>query len=124
MDLDHLSIEMSALDKNTYAVGRKALAKACIDRMEVRADNEILLSVLRDVLGVDPEPFRKISEEYQRNLEKEKETREAQMKMDLKKSGISGSAVTANINADPTWVQHAREAEATFHKRLNSIQMA
>ena len=123
MDLDQLHIEMSALDKDEYGAGRKALAKACIDRMEVRTDNEIFLSVLRDVVGIDPEPFRKISEEYQRNLEREKGIREDEMKKDLKKSGISGSAVTANINADPTWVQYAREAEATFHKKLNSIQM-
>jgi hypothetical protein len=83
--------------------------------------NAPLLEILSSVAGMDTDPIRKLLDEFDRKIEHERAGREEVLGEELRKKGISGSAVIPNLDADEEWAKVLSEARDAFGKDLNSL---
>jgi hypothetical protein len=122
MDLEGLKTEIDTFEEGQYEMAREALIKECLDRIDPEADNKSVLSLLEHVVEVDPNPFHKILSEFQKDLEKEKDTRERTLRERLQEEGISGSAVSPNVEADQEWNQYMLKLKKDFKEKENRLK--
>ncbi len=120
LDMDQLKGEVAGLDEKGGDMVKRLIREESVSRIEPEGDNEPLLRVLEEVTGSDVDSLRKVLKEFQQRFEREKETREKELRKEWEKQGISGSAVLPNINADAEWSGQVSEMRNAFQKRLIS----
>ena len=68
---------------------------------------------------MDTTPIREILADFENRLAQEKEDRQRTMRAGLEDKGISGSAVIANVAADPEWILLITQVEQALKEKLN-----
>jgi hypothetical protein len=76
--------------------------------------NAPLLEILSSVVGMDPDPIVKLLDDFDSKIEYERVRRAEVLQEELRKKGISGSALIPNIEADPEWRQRLSEMKRAF----------
>jgi len=118
IDLERLKNEIGDFgDKHDGIVG-EALLRECMGRMAPGADNTKLLDALENALGLDIAPIQKILQDYNHDLEQQRINRQQVIQKKLEESGISGTAVIPNINADQNWIGYLSEMKKGFQEKI------
>ena len=118
IDLERLKNEIGDFgDKHDGIVG-EALLRECMGRMAPGADNTKLLDALENALGLDIAPIQKILQDYNHDLEQQRINRQQVIQKILEESGISGTAVIPNINADQNWIRYLSEMKKGFQEKI------
>jgi len=118
IDLERLKNEIGDFgDKHDGIVG-EALLRECMGRMAPGADNTKLLDALENALGLDIAPIQKILQDYNHDLEQQRINRQQVIQKILEESGISGTAVIPNINADQNWIGYLSEMKKGFQEKI------
>lgn len=120
LDMDQLKGEVARLGEKGGDMVKRLIREESVSRIEPEGDNEPLLRVLGEVTGSDVDSLSKVLKEFQQRFEREKDTREKELRKELEQQGISGSAVVPNINADAEWSDYVSEMRNAFQKRLTS----
>ena len=95
------------------------LAKAVLQRMELTADNSLLLTLLEDVCRLDTAGLQKILEAFQTSAEELKKNREKQLLSYFSEAHhVSGSAVMPNLAKDEAWQEGYRRLVEAYESRL------
>jgi hypothetical protein len=105
------SVEEQPPDRREQA--RKALIRIVIERADPEGDNTVLLELLAEAAGVDPAPVATRLAESRGRLEGGAAARRSELLEALRERGVAGTAVRANLGADPDWsavVKREREA--------------
>ena len=118
LDMDQLKGEVAGLDEKGGDMVKRLIREESLPRIELGGNNEPLLRVLEEVTGSDVDSLRKVLGEFQQRFEQKKDTREKELRKELEKQGISGSAVLPNINADAEWSRYLAEMRNKFQERL------
>jgi len=113
-DKEKLRIEITALQEKDKAMIDAIIREESVARIELGEDNEPLLEILESILDMNTEPIRDMLDRYEGKLSREREARERVLMNQLKKRGISGSAVVPNIEADLEWGQQLKEMKRAF----------
>jgi len=100
---------------------KAALRRECLERMVLDGDNHGLLNILSRVSRFDTKPVEKLLLRYREELETKRSHREAILGEQLKRQGISGSAVVPNLKADPEWTRYSTETHDRFHQELAAL---
>ena len=118
IDSERLKNELGGLDNKHYGMIGEALLRECMGRMEPGADNTKLLDALENALGLDIDPIQKILRDYNQDLEQQRMDRQQVIQKKLEESGISGTAVIPNINADQDWIRYLSEMKKGFQEKI------
>ena len=118
IDSERLKNEMGDLGNKHYGMITEALLRECMGRMEPGADNAKLLDALENALGLDIAPIQKILRDYNQGLEQQRMDRQQVIQKKLEESGISGTAVIPNINADQDWIRYLSEMKKGFQEKI------
>jgi hypothetical protein len=117
-DSERLKNEIGDPGDKDYGMIGETLLRECMDRMAPGADNTKLFDVLENTLGLDIAPIQKILRTYNRDLEQQRMDRQQVIQKKLEDSGISGTAVIPNINADQDWIQYLSEMKKGFQEKI------
>jgi hypothetical protein len=98
-------------------VGR-LLGEECLDRVELGKDNKQLLEMLEKTSNVDVPALKEKMKELEKQVNKEKMSRERRLASALRERGISGSAVIPNISADPGWNEYLGKMKQAFKREV------
>ena len=83
--------------------------------------NAPLLEVLSSVVGMDTDPIMKLLDDFNSKIKQERTGREKVLREELRKKGISGSAVIPNLDADEQWSKVLSETKDAFRQELNLL---
>ena len=111
---DQLTAELAAMDVQEAGTVRRLLQHGVCERLDLESDEGIFLEILEGALSVPAEPVRHLLQRFRAVLEEKRREREEALLEDLRKRGISGSAVVANVRADEEW----KAAKASLHAQL------
>ncbi|MBW1782297.1 MAG: hypothetical protein JRL30_16350 [Deltaproteobacteria bacterium] len=115
---ERLDEDLHALSDDRYEMAVAALTRECLARMVLDGDNRALLDVLGGVAGVDTRPVEELLLQYQQDHQARRADREAVLRERLEDQGISGSAVIANLAADPEWIDYLSKEKDRFHQSV------
>jgi hypothetical protein len=98
---------------------RPLLVAELLDDIDPGQDNTALITLLKNVCGIDVDPLESILNEYGARVTLVKDERVAEIKAQfLKTRGISGSAVVPNLESDTDWVARTGSVKDAYRKRL------
>jgi len=101
IDMDKVKNELLGKD---YPLGwEKILQEELITGLEPEGENEKRFQLIKELLGIPEDRFRKVQEDFHQRLAREGDKRTALLKDQLSKQGVSGSAVIPNLARDPSW---------------------
>lgn len=119
--MDRFRVEMAAVQERDKDMADRLLREETLKSIEPGRRNEIALSVLKEVLGMDTGGITERLEAFSRQIEEERSSREAILIERFKESDISGSAVIPNIEADPEWHDFLKEKLKNLRNELTSF---
>ena len=100
-------------------VGR-LMREEAIARIRPGDDNQPLLDIL-SATGMETKPIKELLRTFHGELKRKRQRCENVAREELAKKGISGSAVTPNLNADEAWRNTLSETAHAFKEKLRSI---
>lgn len=118
MDSERFQVEVTALQAKEKELVDRILKEEVVARIELGSNNEALLRILENIAGPASPAIRKVLAEFEKKAEKEKESRRKTAVENLKKKGISGSAVLPNLEADPEWIRMRSEVKRQLQKEI------
>lgn len=121
LDMERFEVELAALREKDRGMADRLMREEFLGRIEPGRDNEFLLNSLSEILGLDTSPLRDMLQVFARNLEKERIACEAILKERLEARGISGTAVTANPEADPEWVTSVGKMKQSLKRKFTPL---
>ncbi len=125
MGSEKLQVELAALQTKEKEMVDQILKEEVVSRIDLDANSEALLKMLENVSGPTWDAVRKVVAEFEKKSEKQKESRRKALLDNLKKKGISGSAVLPNLGADPEWLRAKsevrRQLQEEIRERLKSL---
>lgn len=121
IDWQRIRVGIAGLGQERHQMARKALLEGCLGRIDPEADNERILDVLEQVVGVNTGAFRKLLSKFHQDLAKKRDDQTSVLKQQLKGKGIWGTAIIPNINADPEWVEYVLKRRDEFQSGLDSL---
>jgi hypothetical protein len=89
-------------------------------RIDPEADNQLLIDLLQHGCGVDVSGIQILLKECSQNVDSKAIRTSERIKEDLKKRGVSGSAVVPNADSDKTWVKRRNEIVEQFRELLKA----
>jgi DNA-binding protein YbaB len=123
MDLKRVKVEVAGLLEKDKDMAGWLIKKEVMDRIEVGKNNEPLLDLLENTIGMHGTPIRKMLAAFEQRLKHEGEAREKAIGETMKKRGISGSAVLPNLEADQEWRSRTMEIEKEMKERLVTVMV-
>lgn len=123
LDLKRVTVEIAALQEKDKDMADRLIKDEVTDRIEVGKNNEPLLDMLENTIGMHGTPVRKILAAFEQKLKHEGEAREKAIRETMKKRGISGSAVLPNLEADQKWRRRAMEIEKEMKEKLVNVMV-
>ena len=118
---ERLRENLEKLDTDRAGEARAAVVHACIDRVDPEGDNDLAYALIRTGAGVDSATFE---EEVSRCRERLKSGEAEQCREHLERlraRGISGSAVRANLYADPQWRERVEQENVRLKEVLHAL---
>ena len=123
ISVDRLQVEITALAEEDRDRIKQVIIEETIPKIALGENNDPVLKTLESTIGMDTAPIKEILTDFESRLEEEKEKREKILMAGLGTKGISGSAVIANIAADPEWIQLVAQMEEALREKLNSLRL-
>lgn len=112
--------ELNSEEQNVQEL--KDICKQFIfQHLQLEAENKDLLQLLEQGLELDIGPLRNILSSYQEEINIEKSQLIRRSKEALKEQGISGSALTPNLELYPEWKRFKTDKKEEFRSKLESI---
>jgi hypothetical protein len=105
LDFERFKVELAALQSKDKVLVDPILKEELIGRMEVEANSEALLKMLRSTAGPAWATVEEVLADFEKKAYMQKESRRNALLDGFKKKGISGSAVLPNLDADPEWAR-------------------
>lgn len=121
LDMEKLKTGIGPLLEENEEMVRRLIKEESIQRVKLGQDNEPILRILEEVVGLPTDRIRKALEETQETLLRDKEVLEKKLLHRLEERGISGSAVIPNTEADSEWAQHVTEVKEAFEEGLRAL---
>jgi hypothetical protein len=121
MGMERLKEDIAGLRTKKQAELEQLIRKETMALIKPGESNAPLLGILSSVVGMDTEPIIKLLGDFDSKIENERAEREEVLGEELRKKGISGSAVIPNLDADEEWAEVLSKAKGTFRKELNSL---
>lgn len=100
---------------------QEVLGKELLERLQPDGDNIKIFQLMKGVLNIEKGPFLEVINEFQKEVACEQSKRLKNMKKQLTKRSIFGSAVIPNLTLDESWSACYQKLEADFKKRLKSV---
>ena len=106
----------------TFGQGvEKQTANEILSRIDVEADDDRLLALLRDHFGLEISTLRMIQSEFKQAIQTGKINRIDIMKSELSDNhGVAGTAVIPNIEIDPEWHQERNAITKRFQIQMEA----
>ena len=121
VDISRLKENVAALRKEEAKELDQLIRQEVIDRIQPGEDTKPLLEILLSAVGMDTSPIEKLLEDFEGKIEQQRVRCEDALHEDLRKKGISGSAVIPNLDADEGWRKALSEAIETFKEELKAL---
>jgi hypothetical protein len=118
IDINHLKMEVANLGEKQQPIVRETLIHECLGRIELEADNRPLLDVLENVAELETGSIRKVLSKYSQDLKEARRKREKILRTRLEETGILGTAVIPNIQADKEWIQYVAELKKRVREEM------
>jgi hypothetical protein len=124
-----IELELARYKEDRQKVIRYMLNRLC-DRLDLGNNQEIdnIMSAIKHFTGNSSigEAIRSLATEYQneveKTLEKNRNFIEDAKRKELKKKGISGSAVVPAVESSPEWLQLREDLNSRYRKRLEELK--
>jgi ClpP class serine protease len=120
VDAAQVKKELAGFTEQKRAIADEVLRKEVISRIDPLSDNSDYLDVFREVLGLDPFPFSQALSDFGDTMASEASRRRSFLRAQFEKKGVSGEAVTPNLNADPVWNSYVKEKTRELRQKLSS----
>jgi len=106
----------------TFGQGlEKQMANEILGRIDVEADDDRLLALLRDHFGLEISTLKMIQSEFKQAIQTGKINRIDILKSELSDNhGIFGTAVIPNIEIDPEWQQERNAITKRFQIQMEA----
>jgi hypothetical protein len=121
LDSERFQVEVTALQTKEKDLVDRILKEEVVARIELGANNEALLKILENVAGPASPAIRKVLAEFEKKAESEKESRRNRALENLRKKGISGSAVLPNLDADPEWFRAKSDLKRQLQAEIRKV---
>jgi hypothetical protein len=121
IDLDRLKVEIAPVQREGEEMVRELIEVDVLGRIQLGQDNEPLLDMLSKTIGMNIGPIRELLNQFEKRMDREKESREKMLEEELRKTGISGSAVIPNLNGDEEWLRTASELNQLFREKMKEL---
>ena len=118
MDLNAVKTGMSAIPKKERKASRDILKNLVLENLPAQGDDLKILDILEGILEESREPYLAAREHFQKTLAIERSRCLEVLKAGLAERGISGSAVTPNLDRDASWEIVHQKTLAEFRKGL------
>jgi len=118
LDSERFQVEVVALKAKERDLVDQILKEEVVARIEPGANSEPLLEMLENVVGPSWAAVRQVLADFEKKVEKQKESRRKALIEDLKKKGISGSAVLPNLDAGDEWARIRAEMRRQLQEEL------
>ena len=118
---EKLRENLEGLSPERAGEARIALIHACIDRVDPEGDNALGYALIRTGGGVDSAPFEEEVSQCRDRLEAGKAERGLEYLERLRARGVSGSAVRANLHADPQWRERVEQEKIHLREALRAL---
>jgi hypothetical protein len=121
LDMQRLKEEIAELRHEVQEELERIIRKEAIDLIQPGESNAPLLEILSSVAGMDIRPINELLNDFNSRIGNEKTKHERVLLDELRKKGISGSAVIPNLDADEEWLRTKSEAARRFKQKLRSF---
>ncbi|MBW2094013.1 MAG: hypothetical protein JRI80_03920 [Deltaproteobacteria bacterium] len=96
------------------------LTRMCIENVEPEEENARLFELLQEVAGVDTGLLNRVLDRSREDLETKRLESRERIRKALAASGITGSAIFPNLEADPEWKETVSETRQKLRAELRS----
>ncbi len=122
MKLSEAQREAAGLKASNPAATDAAIREELLARVPVEGPADGVLTLLREVGGVDPAPIVDLRSACEAELREAMTRRMTERKEELVRvHGISGAAVVPNPRTDPTWGDQRRKITADYAAKLDRL---
>jgi hypothetical protein len=120
LDLERLKEEVAAFDAKAQESAFELIRREALERIQPGEADRALLDIL-SMVGVNTGLVNKLLQDYEKTIGKEKKKGRSHALEELRKRGISGSAVIPNLDADEGWLKVLSEARKAFHEQVTAL---
>ncbi len=121
LDSERFQVEVTALRAKDKELVDQILKEEVVARLDVETNSEALLKTLEYMAGHASPFLSRVLADFEKNAEKQKESRRKAFLDDLRKRGFSGSAIVPNLNADPQWLRARSETRLQLQEEIRKI---
>lgn len=121
LNTEKIREELEGLDRVKREVAGALMKKECTDRLDLQGDNSPILELMDEVLGLDTKKIREVLFICLDALERKKAGHEENILDQMKKRGISGSAIVPNLAADQEWTNTLSHMEEDLRDRVRGM---
>jgi hypothetical protein len=124
--LSELQKEIERMDEKTSAAVKEFLLSLWNDALSVKDEGERLIKGIEWLkngrIEEVRERFRLLSSQYREEMEKTRHEARTQLEEALKREGIAGSAVVANLEGSPLWKEAVEKLDHLYGEKLEEIR--
>jgi hypothetical protein len=121
VSLEKFEVETAAAAKENSELVSRTITEESLSRFVLGDDNQKLMSMLDRTTEVDWRAIETILENLEDKLEKERILHAGALEEDLKKRGISGSAVIPNLAANQAWQECVLKLNQEFQEQVRVL---
>jgi hypothetical protein len=121
IDLDRLKAELALLQREGKETVRELIEEDVLGRIQLGQNNDPLLDMLSKTIGTNTGLLKDLLNQFEERMDREKENREKILKEELRKRGISGSAVIPNLDGDEKWLRMVSEFHQLFKEKMKEL---
>ncbi len=122
LPLSTLREEVEKINTQEHGLACQLLKKHLLARLDLEGDNTLILSALREIVGLDIDPLTLLQREYEWEKEESRKSFSEKALSALEERGVSGSAVVPNLNQDPEWNQFLEGLRKRYQERTRTIE--
>ena len=118
INLDRLRIEAASIKGENRQMFDQVIKKELINRIELEGNSGPVFTILESVTDMDTAPIREILIDFRSRLEMKRDLAGRSLKEILQEKGVSGSAVSPNLNADQEWNDYVSKLNGAFREEV------
>jgi hypothetical protein len=118
---ERFQVELASLQSKDKVLVDPILKEELVSRLEVEANSEALLKMLRSTAGPAWATVEEVLADFEKKADKQKESRLNALLEELKRKGISGSAVLPNLDADVEWLRARVEMRRQLQEEIRKV---
>ena len=124
--LNEIQKEIERMDEKTSAAIKEFLLSEWIDALSLKGEDERLIrgvEWLKDgPMAEVVERFHHLLSQYQKEIEKTRHEVRTRLEEELKREGITGSAVEPNVEGNSLWKKAVQELDRLYGGQLEEIK--